>query len=101
MAEQQMSPVELPSKDERLAALVETPVETGVAEKYWLELKQYYPCMARSLWLYVNDAWRHLDDPDLGTQISVQDVFCQCPERLEVAVWYRGPVIVGLVTRSK
>lgn len=102
MAEHNTSPVELPPKSERQAALVEpAPVNTGVAGKYWLELKQYLPGSARSLWLFVNGAWKHLDEPDLGTQISVQDAFCQCPERLEVAVWYRGDVIVGLVVRSK
>ena len=42
-----------------------------------------------------------MDNPNEGTQISVQAVFCECPERLEVAVWYQGDVIVGLVVRSK
>lgn len=95
-------PVELASKSDRIDAVSQAiPVMTGVAAKYWLELKQYLPGSARSLWLFVDNAWRHLDDPDLGTQISVQDAFCQCPERLEVAVWYRGDVIVGLVVRTR
>jgi hypothetical protein len=76
-------------------------VQSGLAKKYWLELLAYPPGSARSLWLYVDNAWRHLDNPNDGTQISVQSAFCNCPERLEVAVWYTGAVIVGLVVRSK
>jgi hypothetical protein len=76
-------------------------VSSGVAGEYWLELVQYPPGSARSLWLYVDGSWRHLDDPNRGTEDSVQEAFCQCPERLEVAVWYSGDVIVGLVVRSK
>ena len=76
-------------------------VQVGVATQYWLELLAYPPGSARSLWLFVGNAWRHLDNPNDGTQISVQAAFCDCPERLEVAVWYTGDVIVGLVVRSK
>ncbi|MFL5540407.1 MAG: hypothetical protein ACJ8J0_15560 [Longimicrobiaceae bacterium] len=76
-------------------------VSTGVATKYWLELLAYPPGSARSLWLQVGGTWLHLDNPDPGTQISVQGAFCSCPDRLEVAVWYSGDVIVGLVVRSK
>ncbi|MCP3963548.1 MAG: hypothetical protein GY719_37405 [bacterium] len=102
MEESGTSPVASASKSERAEEIVTAvPVKTGVATKYWLELKQYFPLMARSLWLWVDDEWRHLDDPDPGTQDSVQDAFCQCPDHLEVAVWYRGKVIVGLVVRSK
>lgn len=75
-------------------------VNVGIATKFWLELKQYPPGSARSLWLYVN-GWRHLDNPSHAIQHSVQDAFCQCPDKLEVAVWYQGGVIVGLVVRSK
>ena len=73
----------------------------GVASKYWLELKAYPPGSARSLWLFVDGKWRHLDNPNVGMQDSVQEAFCSCPERLEVAVWYSDSVIVGLVVRSK
>ena len=73
----------------------------GVATQYWLELLAYPPGSARSLWLFVDGQWRHLDNPNVGTQDSVQEAFCQCPDRLEVAVWYTGDVIVGLVVRSK
>lgn len=96
------SPTELAPRSERLDALATAaPVEIGVGSKYWLELKQLLPGSARSLWLFVNGAWRHLDDPNDGIQDSVQEAFCQCPERLEVAVWYQASVIVGLVVRSK
>jgi len=76
-------------------------VLSGVATKYWLELLAYPPGSARSLWLFVDNSWRHLDNPNDGTQISVQAAFCSCPDRLEVAVWYQNDVIVGLVVRSK
>lgn len=76
-------------------------LSTGIATKYWLELLAYPPGSARSLWLFVDGGWRHLDNPNDGTQLSVQGAFCQCPDRLEVAVWYSGNVIVGLVVRSK
>jgi hypothetical protein len=76
-------------------------VQSGLATKYWLELVAYPPGSARSLWLLVDNVWRHLDNPNEGIQISVQSVFCSCPDRFEVAVWYNGDVIVGLVVRSK
>jgi len=76
-------------------------VSTGVASKYWLELVAYPPGSARSLWLFVGGAWRHLDNPSDGIQSSVQAAFCNCPDKLEVAVWYSGDIIVGLVVRSK
>jgi hypothetical protein len=76
-------------------------VQNGIAKQYWLELVAYPPGSARSLWLFVDNAWRHLDNPNSGTQISVQDAFCSCPDRLEVSVWYSNDVIVGLVVRSK
>ena len=34
----------------------------------------------------------------LGT---LNKLFCNCPNQLEVAVWYMGTVITGLVVRSK
>jgi hypothetical protein len=83
------------------AFALEAAVSSGVASKYWLELKAYPPGSARSLWLFVDGSWRHLDNPDLGTQDSVQEAFCPCSDSLEVAVWYSGTTIVGLVVRSK
>ncbi len=95
-------PEALPPVSERAEAFAAAvTISSGVATKYWLELKQYPPGSARSLWLYVGGRWRHLDDPNDGTQISVQEAFCNCPDKLEVAVWYSNANIVGLVVRSK
>lgn len=97
------SPKEQPSVPESQNAVephAET-VETGLAIKYWLELVPYPPGSTRSLWLFVDGDWRHLDNPDLGTQISVQDAFCKCSERLEVLAWYSGDTIQGLLVKTK
>ncbi|HUW15118.1 MAG TPA: hypothetical protein VM537_35695 [Anaerolineae bacterium] len=96
------APLKLPEMSVRLKELAApAALASGVATKYWLELKAYPPGSARSLWLYVGGAWRHLDNPNGGTQISVQDAFSAGADRLEVVVWYSGTVIVGLVVRSK
>ena len=96
-------PTELPHVPEDQKAVEQRTevVETGMATRYWLELLSYPVGSARSLWLFVNDDWRHLDNPDLGTQISVQDAFCKCSERLEVLVWYSGDTIEGLIVKTK
>ncbi|HWQ49815.1 MAG TPA: hypothetical protein VN414_12920 [Methanosarcina sp.] len=75
--------------------------KTGIATRYWLELMPYPVGSVRSLWLFVNDDWRHLDNPDPGTQASVQDAFCRCSERLEVLVWYSEDIIEGLIVKTK
>lgn len=75
--------------------------KTGIATRYWLELMSYPADSTRSLWLFVNDDWRHLDNPDLGTQVSVQNAFCSCSERLEVLVWYSEDTIKGLIVKTK
>jgi len=94
------APEQLPEISKR-AKVFTAALSSGVASKYWLELLAYPSGSARSLWLFVDDGWRHLDDPNIGTQDSVQAAFCVCPDSLEVAVWYSGDVIVGLVVRSK
>ncbi len=94
------APEALKSIDDRAKALG-AAVEVGVATKYWLELLAYPPGSARSLWLFVGNAWRRLDNPNEGMQLSVQDAFANASNRLEVAVWYTGEVIVGLVVRTK
>jgi hypothetical protein len=94
------APAPLKAHEERVKALA-LALETGVATKYWLELLAYPPGSARSLWLYVGNAWRRIDNPNEGTQLSVQDAFANASNRLEVAVWYTGEVIVGLVVRTK
>jgi len=101
-AEPTSAPAKLPEVMARHEAFVKAAVlGSGIATKYWLELKAYPPGSARSLWLFVKGAWRHLDNPNIGTQDSVQEAFCICPDRLEVRVWYSGSIIVGLVVNSK
>lgn len=75
--------------------------KTGIATRYWLELMSYPADSTRSLWLFVNDDWRHLDNPDLGTQVSVQNAFCSCSKQLEVLVWYSEDTIEGLIVKTK
>ncbi len=105
MTNRQSDPTTAPAGMQDLAArhkaFASLAVTTGVASKYWLELVSYPPGSARSLWLFVDGQWRHLDNPSDGIQSSVQSAFCNCPDRLEVAVWYSNDVIVGLVVRSK
>jgi hypothetical protein len=96
------APEELPDARARHEAFASAAaVTSGVATGYWLELVAYPPGSARSLWLLVDGTWRHLDNPSAATQDSVQEAFCECPERLEVVVWYDNDVIVGLVVRSR
>jgi hypothetical protein len=75
-------------------------VTSGVATKLWLELTPYPPGNPR-LWLFVNGQWVYQSSPSAVNVSSVQSAFCQCPDKMEVAVWYSGGVIVGLVVRSK
>lgn len=75
-------------------------VASGVASKLWLELVPYPPANPR-MWLFVNGQWVHLDSPSAVNVNSVQAAFCECPDKMEVAVWYSNGVIVGLVVRSK
>ncbi len=97
------SPEELPGAPEsqKTPEPQAAAVGTGVATRYRLELMSYPPGSPRSLWLFVNGEWRHLDNPDPGTQASVQDAFCKCSERLEVRVWYSEDTIQGLVVKTK
>lgn len=96
------APKELPCapEDQKAVEPSRVAVKTGISTRYWLELMPYPAGSARSLWLFVNDDWRHLDDPDQGTQVSVQDAFCRCSERLEVLVWYSEDTIEGLVVKA-
>ncbi|MHA2345503.1 MAG: hypothetical protein ACXACP_02165 [Candidatus Hodarchaeales archaeon] len=102
MQKYQSAPIKIPELMDRHESFVKAAaVNSGIATEYWLELKQYPPGSARSLWLFVDKAWRHLDNPNYSQESLVQEVFCNCPERLEVKVWYSGSVIVGLVVNSK
>jgi hypothetical protein len=96
------APIELQPLNARLIAIqAAASVQTGVATKFWMELVAYPHGSARSLWLFVGGQWRHLDNPSPSIESSVQSAFCNCPDKLEVAVWYSNDVIVGLVVRSK
>lgn len=97
------APKELPDVTKRHEAFEpsEATANIGVAIKYWLEVKPYPQGSTRSLWLFVDSEWRHLDNPDVGTQVSVQEAFCECSQRLEVLVWYSGDTIEGLVVKTK
>jgi hypothetical protein len=95
------SPEDLPNNSESQKKIEPEIVKTGIAIRYWLELVPYPEGSTRSLWLFVNDDWRHLDNPDPSTQIAVQDAFCKCPGSLEVQVWYSGDLIRGLLVRTK
>ena len=100
-SEPEALPKGLPNNPESQKEIEPETVETGIATRYWLELIPYPEGSTRRLWLFVNDEWRHLDNPDPSTQIAVQDAFCKCPERLEVQVWYSGDMIRGLLVRTK
>lgn len=97
------APKELPGAPENQKAVKShaAATKTGIATRYWLELMPYPAGSERSLWLFVSDDWRHLDNPDLGTQVSVQDAFCRCSEHLQVLVWYSEDTIKGLVVKTK
>jgi hypothetical protein len=95
------NPMTAPKVLEKIVGAAAVAVANGVATNYWLELLAYPPGSARSLWLFVGNAWRHLDNPNDGTQASVQAAFCSCPNVLQVQVWYQGDVIVGLVVNKK
>jgi hypothetical protein len=85
------------------AAMIETRAMAicGIATKYWLELKPRPPGSAKSLWLWVDGEWRILDDPDSTVRTSVQNAFCTYSDNVEVAVWYNGTTVEGLVVRSR
>lgn len=99
------SPMTAPAEVSALSARVKfaaspAALSTGNATKFWLELVAYPPGSARSLWLFVGGAWRHLDNPSPSIETSVQSAF-EHLDKFEVAVWYTGDVIVGLVVRTK
>ncbi|MDR7666441.1 hypothetical protein RG963_11745 [Methanosarcina sp. Z-7115] len=99
-SESTTAPKELPSSSGSHKSS-EAAANIGVAIRYWLELEPYPPGSARSLWLFVDDDWRHLDNPNVSIQVSVQEAFCECSQRLEVLVWYSGDAIKGLVVKTK
>ena len=82
-----------------VASFAETAsVQSGVATKYWIELLAYPPGSARSLWLFVGNAWKRLDNPSASIQDAVQRAFLGSGST--VRVWFNGEVIVGLVVEG-
>jgi hypothetical protein len=79
---------------------LEDGVKSGIATEYWLELLQYPEESARSLWLNVDNQWRHIHGPNAQIQNQVQNAF-NFPKQFDVLVWYQEDKIVGLVVHSK
>ena len=78
-----------------ITALAPVVIGTGVATQYWDECLAYPPGDTASLWLFVDNVWRHLDNPDPSTLDMVQRAFLGSDSR--VHVWYEAGTIVGLV----
>jgi subtilase family protein len=81
-----------------IAALAPAVVSSGIATQYWNECLAYPPGDTASLWLFVGDAWRHLDNPDPSTLDMVQRAFLGQDSR--VRVWYTSDQTVGLVVEG-
>ena len=75
-------------------------IASGVASKYWLALVADPPGSVRSLWLQVSGSWHRLDNPTPAIEQSVQHAFANAAT-FEVAVWYDGQIVTGLVVRTK
>jgi subtilisin family serine protease len=80
------------------AAVPKQQIKSGTAAKYWIELVAYPPGSDRSLWLYVNSAWKRLDNPSASIQDAVQRAFLGTGSNVQV--WYDNGVIVGLVVEG-
>ena len=70
-------------------------VQAGIATQYWNECLAYPPGDTASLWLFVDNVWRHHDNPNASTKDMVQRAFLGTGST--VRVWYDNDVIVGLV----
>jgi hypothetical protein len=81
-----------------IAALSPVIVSSGIATQYWHECLAYPPGDTASLWLYVDNAWRHHDKPDRPTLDLVQRAFLG--QGSQTRVWYAGDEIVGLVVEG-
>lgn len=78
----------------QVAEALPAAVQVGNASKYWIELLAYPPGSARSLWLFVNNGWRRLDNPAASLSEAVQDAFLGGST---VRVWHDAQIIRGLV----
>jgi hypothetical protein len=52
-----------PDLKEAITKYFTPTVSSGIATKYWDECVAYPPGSTASLWLYVNNSWKHLDNP--------------------------------------
>jgi hypothetical protein len=81
-----------------IAQLSPVVVSSGIATQYWDECLAYPPGSTASLWLFVDNAWRHLDAPAASALDMVQRAFLGQDSR--VRVWYAGDIVVGLVVEG-
>jgi Subtilase family len=81
-----------------IALLSPVIVSSGIATQYWHECLAYPPGDTASLWLYVDNAWRHHDKPDRPTLDLVQRAFLG--QGSQTRVWYAGDEVVGLVVEG-
>ena len=80
------------------AAAVEVATTTAIATRYWDECVAYPTGSTASLWLYVNNSWKHLDNPSQGIKDMVQRAFLGSGSN--VRVWYNNSAVVGLVVEG-
>ncbi len=73
-------------------------ISSGIATQYWNECLAYPPGDTASLWLFVDNAWRHFDTPDRASLDLVQRAFLGSGS--QVRVWYAGDVVAGLVVEG-
>jgi hypothetical protein len=81
-----------------LAAVEVAAVNSGTATQYWDECVAYPPGSTASLWLNVNDSWKHLDNASQGIKDMVQRAFLGSGST--VRVWYDDSTVVGLVVEG-
>ena len=92
----------IPKHNEPLSAYMSnvdvTAVQSGIATKYWLQLKAYPAGSTRSIWLLVNNSWKRFDNPNQVTSDCVQRSFMGSGSN--VRVWFNGNAVVGLVVEG-
>jgi hypothetical protein len=79
------------------AAVDVAAVTSGVATQYWMELIPI-PAASPRLWLFVNNAWKRLDNPSPSILDAVQRSFLGSGSN--VRVWHDNGAIVGLVVEG-
>lgn len=88
-----------PNLKDAIVKITPNVISSGYASKYWLELEAYPASSDRSLWLYVNNGWRRLDNPNVVSSDTVQRAFLGSGSK--VKVWYNSSnIIVGLIVEG-